>query len=162
VFGINGPISASPRNYIWMRTASLEFHPPRDERADIERVAGGFEGLVAPLWTPEGALLFSSTATGAIYRYDPGAERVTVFRAKSWASGLALSPEGLLMIDQGDRVLRVNPHGDVTVLAGALDTGAPDLDELELPEPPTGVAIADDQTLYATTSTSVYRIRRNP
>jgi gluconolactonase len=26
VFGINGPISASPRNYIWMRTASLDFY----------------------------------------------------------------------------------------------------------------------------------------
>ena len=28
VFGINGPISASPRNYIWMRTASLDFYAP--------------------------------------------------------------------------------------------------------------------------------------
>ena len=26
VFGINGPISASPANYIWMRTATLDFH----------------------------------------------------------------------------------------------------------------------------------------
>ena len=26
VFGINGPISASPRNYIWMRTATLDFY----------------------------------------------------------------------------------------------------------------------------------------
>jgi gluconolactonase len=26
VFGINGPISASPANYIWMRTASLEMY----------------------------------------------------------------------------------------------------------------------------------------
>ena len=25
VFGINGPISASPHNYIWMRTATLDF-----------------------------------------------------------------------------------------------------------------------------------------
>ena len=28
VFGINGPISASPRNYIWMRTATLDFYAP--------------------------------------------------------------------------------------------------------------------------------------
>jgi gluconolactonase len=26
VFGMNGPISASPKNYIWMRTASLDFY----------------------------------------------------------------------------------------------------------------------------------------
>ena len=52
VFGINGPISASPRNYIWMRTASLEFHPPRTERGEIERVAGGFEFTEGPVWSP--------------------------------------------------------------------------------------------------------------
>src|SRR6185295_3039363 len=28
VFGINGPISASPRNYIWMRTATLDVYAP--------------------------------------------------------------------------------------------------------------------------------------
>ena len=28
VFGINGPISASPRNYIWMRTATLDLYAP--------------------------------------------------------------------------------------------------------------------------------------
>src|SRR5439155_19012697 len=50
VFGINGPISASPHNYIWMRTASLELHPLRPERAEIERVAGGFEFTEGPVW----------------------------------------------------------------------------------------------------------------
>ena len=46
VFGINGPISASPRNYIWMRTATLDFYA--SERAlaaeeaplRVERLAG--------------------------------------------------------------------------------------------------------------------------
>ena len=33
VFGINGPISASPRNYIWMRTATLDFYAA--ERAPV-------------------------------------------------------------------------------------------------------------------------------
>ena len=28
VFGINGPISAAPANYIWMRTATLDFYSP--------------------------------------------------------------------------------------------------------------------------------------
>ena len=33
VFGINGPISASPRNYIWMRTATLDFYAARARAA---------------------------------------------------------------------------------------------------------------------------------
>ena len=71
VFGINGPISASPRNYIWMRTATLDFYAP--ERAafteeaplevdgdvpvagPLERIAGGFEFTEGPVWTRDGA-----------------------------------------------------------------------------------------------------------
>jgi gluconolactonase len=142
VFGINGPISASPRNYIWMRTATLDFYAGERassaERIDdrIERVAGGFEFTEGPVWSPEGALLFSSPNTNAIYRYDPRDERVTVFRSKSGyagvdlaryhqpgSNGLAFSPDGLLTICQhgNRRVIRVNPHGDITVLADSYE-----------------------------------------
>jgi gluconolactonase len=136
VFGINGPISASPANYIWMRTASLELHPPRPERGEIERVAGGFEFTEGPVWSPDGALLFSSPNTNAIYRLDTELERVTVFRSMSGyagidigryhqpgSNGLAFSPDGLLTICQhgNRRVIRVNPHGDLTVLAEAFE-----------------------------------------
>jgi gluconolactonase len=139
VFGINGPISAAPHNYIWMRTATLDFYacerarPAERIDARIERVAGGFEFTEGPVWSPDGALLFSSPNTNVIYRLDPDAGRVTVFRSKSGyagtdigryaqpgSNGLAFSPEGLLTICQhGNRsVIRVNPHGDTTVLAG--------------------------------------------
>jgi gluconolactonase len=159
VFGINGPISASPRNYIWMRTATLDFYAPDrassaepvalevqrlDERMDAvvgenavaERVAGGFEFTEGPLWSPDGALLFSSPNTNVIYRLDPAAGRVTVFRSKSGyagvdigryvqpgSNGLAFSPDGLLTICQhgNRRVLQVNPHGDTTVIADRYD-----------------------------------------
>jgi gluconolactonase len=138
VFGINGPISASPRNYIWMRTATLDLYTSERassaERIDerIERVAGGFEFTEGPVWSPDGALLFSSPNTNAIYRFDPVDERVSVFRSKSGYSGidigryhqpgsngLTFSPDGRLTICQhgNRRVIRVNPHGDVTVLA---------------------------------------------
>jgi gluconolactonase len=138
VFGINGPISASPRNYIWMRTATLDLYASERassaERIDerIERVAGGFEFTEGPVWSPDGALLFSSPNTNAIYRFDPVDERVSVFRSKSGysgidigryhqpgANGLTFSPDGRLTICQhgNRRVIRVNPHGDVTVLA---------------------------------------------
>src|SRR5207248_5594886 len=112
VFGINGPISASPANYIWMRTATLDFYTParaataeqvsagieateagRDRLGSIapagtpvERVAGGFEFTEGPVWARDGALLFSSPNTNTIYRWAP-AGTVTVFRPKSGYTG---------------------------------------------------------------------------
>jgi gluconolactonase len=132
VFGINGPISASPRNYIWMRSATVDFHrrPPANGR--IERLAGGFELTGGPVWTPDGALLFSSPSANTIYRLQPEVGAVTVFRPKSGYSGvdigrydrpgsngLAFSPDGLLTVCQhgNRRVVRINPHGDVSVVA---------------------------------------------
>jgi gluconolactonase len=154
VFGINGPISASPRNYIWMRTATLDVYTrerarfvedaPLEVEGDLasivggdprlERVAGGFEFTEGPVWTRDDALLFSSPNTNAIYRLKDGV--VSVFRSKSGytgidvgryhqpgSNGLTLSPDGLLTICQhgNRRVIRVNPHGDVTVLADRFD-----------------------------------------
>jgi gluconolactonase len=154
IFGINGPISASPQNYIWMRTATLDFYGPErarvawempleverlDARLDdivpedvrLERVAGGFEFTEGPVWTRDGALLFSSPNTNAIYRWAPHGA-VTVFRSKSGytgldigryhqpgSNGLTFDHEGrLTMCQHGNRrILRVNPHGDTTVLA---------------------------------------------
>jgi gluconolactonase len=151
VFGVNGPISVSPRNYIWMRTATLDFYAPdraqvaeevRLEiegsvpvRGPLERVAGGFEFTEGPVWTLDGALLFSSPNTNVIYRWTP-AGAVTVFRPKSGyagtdigryhqpgSNGLTFDPDGLLTICQhgNRRVIRVNPHGDITVLADNYD-----------------------------------------
>jgi gluconolactonase len=155
VFGINGPISLSPRNYIWIRSATLDFYAagralvaeeaPLEVEGDLagvlppgarlERIAGGFEFTEGPVWARDGALLFSSPNTNTIYRWtDHGA--VTVFRPKSGytgvdvgryhqpgSNGLTLTPEGLLTICQhgNRRVLRVNPHGDTTVLADRYD-----------------------------------------
>jgi gluconolactonase len=157
VFGANGPISAAPRNYIWLRSATVDFYTPDeagasepveysrarlDPRVDdliapaaaLERVAGGFEFTEGPVWTPDGALLFSSPNTNQIYRWTPG--RITVFRSHSGytgtdigryhqpgSNGLALDPRGRLTICQhGNRqVIRVEPHGNVSVLADRYD-----------------------------------------
>jgi gluconolactonase len=180
VFGINGPISASPRNYIWMRTATLDLYAPararagevaelRIERSDprldaivpagtrLERLAGGFEFTEGPLWSPDGSLLFSSPNTNAIYRLDPEAGAVTVFRSKSGytgadigryhqpgSNGLAFSPGGVLTICQhgNRRVLQVNPHGDTTVLADRYRGGRLNS--------PNDLVFASDGTLYFT------------
>jgi gluconolactonase len=158
VFGANGPISSSPQNYIWMRTATLDFYAPERaaaaEPADLEiervapeldaivpsdarleRVAAGFEFTEGPVWTRDGALLFSSPNTNVIYRWTP-AGALSVFRPKSGytgfdigryhqpgSNGLTFDPDGLLTICQhgNRRVIRVNPHGDVTVLADRYD-----------------------------------------
>jgi gluconolactonase len=158
VFGINGPISAAPANYIWMRTATLDFYA--DGRADaawevpfelevgdpsvdlvvppgarLEQVAGGFEFTEGPVWAPDGALLFSSPNTNVIYRWTPDGT-VTVFRSKSGytgtdvgrnpqpgSNGLTFDPQGRLTICQhgNRRVIRVEPHGNITVLADAFE-----------------------------------------
>src|SRR5581483_10352323 len=106
VFGINGPISASPRNYIWMRTATLDFYaadraaPTQQAELEVEgdlssilapdarleRIAAGFEFTEGPVWTRDDALLFSSPNTNAIYRWRDGL--VTVFRSKSGYTGV--------------------------------------------------------------------------
>jgi gluconolactonase len=154
VFGINGPISASPRNYIWMRTATLDFYAPERARpaeaaeleidrvdpaldaivepdAPLERVASGFVFTEGPVWSRDGSLLFSSPNTNVIYRWHPSG-RVTVFRSKSGytgadigrftqpgSNGLTFDPQGRLTICQhgNRRVIRVEPHGNLTVLA---------------------------------------------
>ena len=110
VFGINGPISASPHNYIWMRTATLDFYAPERARAGGRRRARTSTAST-PRWTrssrrtrrssgspaascsprarcgaPTDALLFSSPNTNAIYRWHPSG-RVTVFRSKSGYTG---------------------------------------------------------------------------
>jgi gluconolactonase len=158
VFGINGPISAAPQNYIWLRNATLDFftpdsaavveHPAYEvDRVDsaidallppgtlLDRVAGGFEFTEGPVWTRDGALLFSSPNTNQIYRLMPGGA-LTVFRSHSGYSGvdigrydqpgsngLTFDPQGRLTLCQhgNRRVVRVEPHGDTTVLADQYD-----------------------------------------
>jgi gluconolactonase len=133
VFGINGPISTSPRNYIWMRNATLDVYA--GERADaarevslhvervgdaldevvpadtkLERVAGDFEFTEGPVWSPDGGLLFSSPNTNAIYRWAPRGE-VTVFRPKSGYSGVDIGR----FAQPGSNGLTFDPDGRLTI-----------------------------------------------
>jgi gluconolactonase len=104
--------------------------------ASLKRVAGGFEFTEGPVWsTQDGALLFSSPNTNAIYRWTPRGT-VEVFRSKSGytgtdigrytqpgSNGLTFDPEGRLVICQhgNRRIIRVEPHGNITVLADRYD-----------------------------------------
>jgi gluconolactonase len=133
VFGINGPISASPHNYIWMRTATLDFYAPERarptveaeleiERADpaldaiiepdaaLEQVAGGFVFTEGPVWSSDGSLLFSSPNTNVIYRWHPSG-RVTVFRCKSGYTGTDIGR----FTQPGSNGLTFDPQGRLTI-----------------------------------------------
>ena len=133
VFGINGPLSASPRNYIWMRSATLDFYRPEravvsqpaqmqvrrvDMRLDdilpadarLERVAGDFEFTEGPVWSGQGYLLFSSPNTNAIYRWSP-LGTVDVFRSKSGYTGADIGEYG----QPGSNGLTFDPQGRLTM-----------------------------------------------
>lgn len=115
VFGINGPLSNPPGNFIWVRSATLDFYmknrvdqtrfaqteiikvdPSLDQIVSpdtrLEHLAGGFQFTEGPVWVPAtanapGYLLFSDPNTNTIYRWSPQGQ-VSVFRTKSGYSGV--------------------------------------------------------------------------
>jgi gluconolactonase len=104
IFGANGPLSDPPSNFIWVRSATLDFYrkPPapagasfgrivrRDPALDaivpldakIEKLAEGFQFTEGPVWVPDGYLLFSDPNNNTIYRWSDD-EGVSVYRAKA-------------------------------------------------------------------------------
>lgn len=163
LFGINGPLSNPPGNFIWVRSATLDFYRPNhigstrfvkteivkvDPGLDqivapgtqLEHLAGGFLFTEGPVWVPatantSGYLLFSDPNANRIYHWSAEGQ-VSVFRAKSGYSGfdvgdyhqpgsngLTLDRQGRLTIDQhgNRRVILVEPHGNITVLADKYD-----------------------------------------
>lgn len=108
IFGINGPISVAPANYIFVRHARLAFHPglyqpvaaDRDTEVNITvdrfdpqidkiipknpklyKLADGFEFTEGPVWMHD-HLLFSDPNANIMYRLDPTG-RLVVFRNNS-------------------------------------------------------------------------------
>jgi gluconolactonase len=95
-------------------------------------VASGFGFTEGPVWdAATGSLLFSDPNENTIYRWSPDAP-VSVFRpnsgytgpdigrfAQPGSNGLTFDPQGRLVLCQhgNRRVLRVEPHGNTTVLA---------------------------------------------
>src|SRR5258705_279727 len=115
VFGANGPLSDPPANFIWVRSATLDFHKPAapaivpgvqvtrlDPGLDaivppdltIEKLADGFQFLEGPVWVREGGhLLFSDPNANTIYAYTPEG-RLSLFRAKSGYPGPDIGEDG--------------------------------------------------------------------
>ena len=137
IFGVNGPLSDPPSNFIWVRSATLDFYKPgaairlddaaqvtrvdpaldaivpRD--ATIEKLAEGFLFTEGPIWVPDGYLLFSDPNSNTIYRWSDN-DGLSVFRTKSGYTGVDIATYGQpgsngLTLDREDR-LTINEHGN--------------------------------------------------
>jgi gluconolactonase len=139
VFGYNGPVSRAPENFIWVKSATLDFYKPghgsgiqpvetkiirKDSTLDaiispdakIEKLAGGFQFTEGPVWVREGGyLLFSDPNNNLIYRWSED-DGVSIYRTHSGYSGTDIGEYGQpgsngLTLDAQGRVT-INEHGN--------------------------------------------------
>jgi gluconolactonase len=138
IFGINGPISDPPANFIWMRLARLEFHtgstepiavPPQEvnvrirrldpaidelvpENAKLFKLAEGFQFTEGPLWVRDsGELLFSDPNANRIYAYAERDATLRVFRDMSGYDGADIAQYG----QPGSNGLALDSRGRLTI-----------------------------------------------
>ena len=138
VFGINGPLSDPPANFIWIRSATLDFYAPRPATAQprlgevvrldpaldaivsadarVEKLAEGFQFLEGPVWVRDGGyLLFSDPNANTIHSWSPEAG-LAVFKTKSGYAGVDIADYGQpgsngLTLDREGR-LTITEHGN--------------------------------------------------
>jgi gluconolactonase len=133
VFGANGPLSNPPGNFVWVRSATLDFYKSgrfgrkaevnaRVKRIDpgldaivpdgltIEKLADGFIFTEGPVWVPDGYLLFSDPNANTIYRWSPDGQ-VSVFRTKSGYAGVDVGEYG----QPGSNGITLDSEGRVTI-----------------------------------------------
>ena len=136
IFGANGPMSNPPANYIWIRSATLDFYKPGaignarqvateiervDPRIDsivsrdakIEKLADGFTFTEGPVWVKDengGYLLFSDPNENTIYRWAPDGQ-VSVYRTKSGYTGIDISQ----YFQPGSNGLALDNEGRLTI-----------------------------------------------
>ena len=136
IFGINGPISNPPTNFIWVREAKLEFYRPATtgpvaitpSEVNVEvirnddginkivgpnpkvfKLAEGFRFTEGPVWTGDG-LLFSDPNSNVIYKYSKTGE-LSVFRTRSGYSGADLAEYG----QPGSNGITLDPAGNLVL-----------------------------------------------
>jgi gluconolactonase len=138
VFGMNGPVSNPPGNFIWVRSATLDVHRPGDAgrvrplpleivrhdpalgaivppAARLEKLADGFVFTEGPVWVPrtattDGFLLFSDPNANTIYRWSQEGQ-VSVFRTKSGYAGFDIGEYG----QPGSNGLALDREGRLTI-----------------------------------------------
>jgi gluconolactonase len=134
VFGINGPISNPPTNFIWVREAKLDFYTsesagpiaitPSEVNVEVVRLddainkivgpnpkvfklAEGFKFTEGPVWTREG-LLFSDPNANTIYKYSTDG-KLSVFRTPSGYSGSDIAEYR----QPGSNGITLDPDGNI-------------------------------------------------
>lgn len=140
VFGMNGPISNPPTNFIWMRYARLEFFKtptpgpiaiiPSEVNVEVVRndpaidaivgpnpkvfkLAEGFKFTEGPIWVRD-HLLFSDPNSNIIYKYTPDgneAGKLEVFLKPSGYAGADVAEYG----QPGSNGLTLDPRGRLTI-----------------------------------------------
>jgi gluconolactonase len=136
IFGINGPVSNPPTNYIYIRYAKLEFHKipgdpvavtPQEVNVEVVRLdpaidaivplnpkifklADGFQFTEGPIWMKNGDLLFSDPNANRIYKYAANGT-LSVFKNNSGYSGKDTAG----YIQPGSNGLTLDPQGRLTI-----------------------------------------------
>lgn len=137
IFGINGPISNPPTNYIYVRHARLELYPgsyapaaltPAEVNVEVERLdpainaivplnpkifklADGFRFTEGPVWVRDGNyLLFSDPNSNVIWKYT-GDGQLSIFREKSGYAGADIASYG----QPGSNGITLDPQGRLTI-----------------------------------------------
>jgi gluconolactonase len=132
IFGVNGPLSDPPANFVWIRSATLDFYaaprfpevPARVTRRDpaldalvpadlrVEKLAEGFRFLEGPVWVRDGGyLLFSDPNANTIYSWSEDAG-LAVFRPKSGYAGGDIGAYGQPGSNGLTLELVINEHGN--------------------------------------------------
>ena len=142
IFGINGPLSNPPTNFIWMRYARLHFQPgptgplavaPQEVNVEVVRenpaidaivganpkllkLAEGFKFTEGPVWDPAlDALLFSDPNSNVIYKYSKDGQ-LSVFRTASGYGGEDIAeyrqPGSNGLALDAEGRLTINEHGN--------------------------------------------------
>lgn len=142
VFGINGPVSATPTNFIWVREARLEFFKgaaaplaitPSEVNVEVERrdpalerivgpnpkvfkLAEGFKFTEGPVWVPRGGghLLFSDPNANRIYKYTPDGANAGRLEVFREPSGYA-GADVAEYGQPGSNGLALDPQGRLTI-----------------------------------------------
>jgi gluconolactonase len=134
VFGINGPISNPPTNFIWVREAKLDLYKgetagpiaitPSEVNVEVVRhddaikrivgsnpkvfkLAEGFKFTEGPVWVGDG-LLFSDPNANTIYKYSKDG-KLSVFKTQSGYSGADIGEYR----QPGSNGITLDPDGNI-------------------------------------------------
>jgi gluconolactonase len=139
----NAPFGDLPENYIWIRSATLDFYKKNPKNTNwqdfgklvqiekafetvvaptekVEKLAEGFQFTEGPVWHSDGFLLFSDPNTNVIYRYEPTNGNVNIHLTKTGYTGFDIGnyhqpgSNGLAVDNEGRLI--VCQHGNRRVI----------------------------------------------